>query len=189
LNAFAATTIELNSASIVIPENILKENITLVRTVNTPAEVDLVIPSHAAQECVKKEIKSIHGEHSSCGSYTVPRCENESYDCETRTRCTMWVGSGPTCAWEEFYQYCQNRIRCTDETRYMSCYHDAEVCVEYKSVPQEASKAKLVFDLKRRQARNTHKLDLSLTPYNGVNIRSNDLSVQYRFDGSYLIRK
>ncbi len=189
INAFAAESIKLDSEAILIPESILKENITLIRTVNTPTTVVLTIPAHPVQVCVKKETRSIYGENYSCGSYTVPRCENEQYDCETRTRCTMWVGSEPTCAWEEFYQLCQNRIRCTDETRYLSCYHNAEVCVEYKSVPQEAKKETLVFELKRRQQRKTHKINLSLTPFNGVNLHSSDLSVQFTRAGHYVIKK
>jgi hypothetical protein len=131
VSAFAQESIELTSNKLEITEAMFagKDSISLIRTALTPNEVEISVPTKPSGECVKTEIQSVNSSHPSCGSYTVPSCRNESYNCETLTRCKMWVGSAPTCAMEEFYQVCDNRNECSDETRDISCYHDAEVCV------------------------------------------------------------
>lgn len=180
---FASEPIIINSAKITIPESILKGAIVLERNSESPAIVELTIPSHKQKECARHELKQIYGEHTSCGSYSVPDCRNEEFNCESRVRCTL-----PSelfgCQMEEWYKVCQNRVVCTESTRSLSCYHEAKVCAEYKEVAVAPKKGTLIFKLGQRRSRKTHQIRLSLNTANGLSVVSPQLSVEYDFSQS-----
>lgn len=71
-SAFAAEPIKLDRAEIEIPSSILKEPITLLRTVNSPKKIVLTIPSHPLTTCAREEMQTVTGPHPSCGTYRVP---------------------------------------------------------------------------------------------------------------------
>lgn len=179
-SAFATETIIIDSANITLSGAILKESITLVRNAKSPSMIEVTMPSHAHKECVKYEAQEVYAEASVCGSYMDLQCKEESYDCENRTRCT-----NPTelfgCMSEEWYQVCQYREVCSEVSRDMTCYHEAQVCVEYKDVPMEPKKVKLIFKLSKREAKNTHKIVLTLNPFNGLMVWSPKLGTSFDF--------
>jgi hypothetical protein len=178
--ALATETIIVNSNQLIIPDTLLKGAIVLERNIGSPSIVELTLPSNKQKECVKHETKQVYGEHSSCGSYTVPECRNEEYNCESRVHCTM-----PSelfgCQMEEWYKVCQNRVNCTESTRNVSCYHDAEVCVEYKEKEVAPKKTTLIFKLKKLQMKKTHLIRLTLNGFNGLSVYSPELNVEYKF--------
>lgn len=182
-SVFAAEPIVIGSDQLTIPDSLLKEAVILERNIHSPSVVELTVPSHKQKECVRYETKQVYGESASCGSYSVPECRNEEYNCESRVRCTM-----PSelfgCQMEEWYKVCQNRVVCTETTRDVSCYHDAKVCVEYKDVEVAPKKATLIFKLKRRHAKKTHLIRLNLNGFNGLSVLSPELNVNYDFGQS-----
>lgn len=183
MSVFAAEPIVIDTNKISLPDSLLKEAVVLERNSNTPTIVELTVPSHPQKECVKYETKQVFGESASCGSYSVPECRNEEFDCESRVRCTM-----PSelfgCQREEWYKVCQNRVVCSESTRYVSCYHDTKVCVEYKDIEVAPKKALLIFKLKKRHAKRTQLIRLTLNAYNGLSLYSPQLDVDYHFGQS-----